>query len=204
MRLYLLLVITLATSAHAASFDCAVAKTDVERIICSSEELSQLDRTLAEIYELELSRDNAAKSIRAAHRTWLESRNRCSDTTCIEHRYEQRIADLACDEESRMAGSAVGSGQCFFFQVRLAERQLAQLEENFANRVLITSYHPEYTNHVLVAEKKAWRVYRDAQCALRSEMDGGSDGWKNAWASACELEETNKRIASLTEEAKNK
>jgi hypothetical protein len=32
---------------------------------------------------------------------------------------------------------------------------------------------------------------------LQGAIDGGSDGWKNAWAASCEVEETQKRILRL-------
>ncbi|HET7865187.1 MAG TPA: lysozyme inhibitor LprI family protein [Burkholderiaceae bacterium] len=183
--------------AQAASFDCTKSKTGVEQKICADRELSDLDERLAEVYEFELAGADAAP-IRAAQKAWLDARNRCRDNACIRQRYEERIPALLC--EGRSTGSAIGSSQCAYFQTRLAERQLAPLQEKFASQVAAASNNKPYAEEVLVAEEKAWRAYRDARCALHGEREGGSDGWKNAWGGLCILEETQKRIASLKKE----
>lgn len=46
----------------------------------------------------------------------------------------------------------------------------------------------------MAAENVKWREYRNANCALYGETEGGSDGWKNAWTGSCTLSETDKRI----------
>jgi uncharacterized protein YecT (DUF1311 family) len=53
---------------------------------------------------------------------------------------------------------------------------------------------------VLAEEEKAWRAYRTANCALNGDIEGGSQGWKNAFAAFCEIDETKKRIANLKKE----
>ncbi len=204
MTLLLPILFFLATAANAASFDCAKAASEAERTICSSKKLSWMDETLAETYEQELSREDAAKSIRATQKAWLVARNQCGDSTCLELKYEQRITELACDRKSRMAGSAIGSNLCSAFQLRSAERQLAPLQEKFVSQVLASSNNPEYAKQVLAEEEKAWRTYRDAQCQLYGETHGGSDGWKNAWAGECLLAETKKRLAFLNKEVRPK
>lgn len=180
--------------AHAASFDCTKGKTRVEQEICADRELSDLDERLAEVYEFELALVDAAP-IRAAQKAWLEARNRCRDKACIRQRYEERLPALLC--EGRSTGTAIGTLQCAYFQTRLAERQLALLQEKFAGQVAAASSNKPYAEEVLVAEEKAWRAYRDARCALHGEREGGSDGWKNAVGALCVLEETHKRIALL-------
>ena len=204
MKSLLLFLLLLATTASAASFDCTKAKTETERTICSNENLSSLDETLNEKYEQELTRENAAKSIRAAQKAWLEVRNRCRDSTCLEEKYEQRIADLTCDPESRMAGSAIGANLCSAFQIRLAEKHLAPLQMKFVSQVVASSNNPEYAKQVLAEEEKTWRAYRNAKCALHGEREGGSDGWKNAWGGMCVLDEMTKRQAYLEHEIATK
>ena len=196
------LLMLLLGSAHAASFDCAKAATQVERLICKDDELSQLDETLSETFALETEREAVAPRLTSAQRAWLTARNRCPNAQCVKQRYEERISELACDKDSRMAGSAIGSNLCSSFQLRLLEMQLTPLLETRAKQVLQSSNNPEYAKRVLAEEEKAWREYRRANCALHGETEGGSDGWKNAFAGFCEIDETKKRIADLTKEAK--
>jgi uncharacterized protein len=52
MKKLLLLLGLLITSLFSASFDCKKAKTDVEKLVCSNEELSKLDDKLQESYSI--------------------------------------------------------------------------------------------------------------------------------------------------------
>jgi uncharacterized protein len=198
----LLLLLPWTKTVHAASFDCTKSKTRVEQKICGDHELSALDETLAETYriEVELSPAETAESIRLAQKAWLEARNQCSDNTCLEKKYEERISELACNPASPMASGAIGDIRCSQFQIRLAERQLAPLQQKFASAVLASSNNPHNTQQVLVNEERAWRGYRGGQCDLYGDRMGGSDGWKSAFALQCELAATRKRIAYLGQE----
>lgn len=190
------LLLTFTTLTHAASFDCGRAKTYVERTICADKDLSLLDETLDDAF-VELVYKDAPSGLRTSQKSWLALRDACPDAACIKRRYEQRIAELSCDAQSPMAGSAIGSSQCSHFSLRLLERDLASIEERHAKKVTESSNNIDYTARTLLTERKAWREYRTAQCALYGAIEGGSDGWKNALAGACEVEETKKRIAHL-------
>jgi hypothetical protein len=69
------------TSAFSASFDCSKATTNVEKLICSDEELSQLDDELNKAYKELLSKvnDNDKKMIIQEQRKWLKERAFCKD-----------------------------------------------------------------------------------------------------------------------------
>ena len=103
-----------------------------------------------------------------------------------------------------MAGSAIGSSQCSYFTMRVVERELSLVEERYGRKISEESNNPEYTKRTFIAEQKAWRNYRSAQCALYGATEGGSDGWKNAFAGMCELDETKKRLARIKNELNGK
>ena len=73
-------VVVLASAgwAHAASFDCSKASTAVERAICGSRELSQMDETLAAAYAAarEGLSPEAERVVRAGQRDWIDYRDR--------------------------------------------------------------------------------------------------------------------------------
>ena len=92
--------------APAASFDCMLARSDIEQVICSSRDLSRLDRRLAEAYadKLTWAEDDAKRQeLRQQQRAWLRMR----DTSCLTARmnivaclmpvYQKRIKELSGD-----------------------------------------------------------------------------------------------------------
>jgi uncharacterized protein YecT (DUF1311 family) len=87
----------------AASFDCALARSEVERVICSSRALARLDRHVAEAYAAKLmwAEDEAKRAaIRAEQRAWLKRRDAlCLHggrplAACLTGAYQQRLDAL--------------------------------------------------------------------------------------------------------------
>jgi uncharacterized protein len=195
----LLALLLLPTASQSTSFDCGKASSRVERLVCTSKDLSALDDSLSELYSAEVEREQIV-GLRASQKKWLANRNACEDAPCVTSYYERRIAELSCDPKSQMAGSAIGSNQCSYFSLRELDRQLAALEERYGKKVAEETNNPEYTKSTFAAEQKAWRSYRSAQCDFYGAIEGGADGWKNAFAGICEVDETKKRIARLKTE----
>lgn len=79
----------------AASLDCAAARTRVERLICDTSELSQLDSELAMAYRAVLAEPARATLARRAQEHWLKERDACQDIACVEAAYRRRIGVLA-------------------------------------------------------------------------------------------------------------
>lgn len=89
VRLLTALLAVIASHAHAASFDCTKARTQVEHLVCDTPTLSQLDETLAAMYKAALTSDPAA---RQRQLTWLrETRDRCNDAQCLAAAYQTQI-----------------------------------------------------------------------------------------------------------------
>lgn len=198
----IILLFALVSEIHAASFDCAKAKTSVEKLVCSDPSISALDDALNEEYETAtaVNSDEENSSLRAQQKAWLASRNKCADIACLRRSYEKRIKELACS--SNNTGSAVGALKCFGLKLSEAESVLTRLEQLQANGVLGASNNPERARELTREERKKWIEYRDAYCELFGETEGGSDGWKNAWAASCAVAETEKRIAALRNKLK--
>jgi uncharacterized protein len=84
-------------SASATSFDCGKASTFVEKEICTNLLLSKLDDALSRNYQLMMASDIGADSRleqKAVQKRWLQTRNRCTDYTCIEQAYRPRIDEI--------------------------------------------------------------------------------------------------------------
>ncbi len=94
----------LATSAHAASFDCSQAKAKAERVICSDSKLSQMDENLAASYAELLAQAADPKAVRKQQREWLINlRKRCNDIPCLKNAYALRLTDLATAKQLEAA-----------------------------------------------------------------------------------------------------
>lgn len=92
----------LSLGSHAAtpSFLCSKAKTWFEKTICASERLSDLDLELALAYArvLKAVSGNSEKALTVEQNRWWAGRNDCrkesAPASCLEQRYEARIAEL--------------------------------------------------------------------------------------------------------------
>lgn len=105
---YIMAALALATTAHAASFDCTRAGSRVEATICADSRLSRLDEVLAQDYQYTMASDigdGARKDLRATQRAWVQSRNRCTDAGCIRAAYAARI-DQVCGSYPVLSGVA--------------------------------------------------------------------------------------------------
>jgi uncharacterized protein len=80
---------------RSASFDCAKAKTKIEKQICSNTKLSELDDKLTALYNKILAQSPVPEDTKEQQREWVKgSRNVCKDAACLERAYASRISDL--------------------------------------------------------------------------------------------------------------
>ena len=101
------------TPAWAASFDCAKAVTQVEKMICRDAGLSKLDEDLARAYKNALVSATIDKTrVKNEQIIWLKyTRNGCSTIACLAEAYKARLAVLAIpavfsSEEKESRGNA--------------------------------------------------------------------------------------------------
>ena len=97
----LLITVLLTTSLYSnqPSFDCAkVEKNSSEGIICSSDELMDLDRELSAVYKQALKKASKDDMLKAYQRGWIKGRNDCwkaeDEKKCMVDQYTLRIQEL--------------------------------------------------------------------------------------------------------------
>ena len=97
----LLTAVLLSTTLYAnqPSFDCAkVKKKSSEGIICSSDELMDLDRELAAVYKQALPKATKDDMLKTHQRGWIKGRNDCwkadDEKKCMADEYTLRIKEL--------------------------------------------------------------------------------------------------------------
>ena len=83
------------TPAAAASFDCSMAGSAVEHMVCDDPELSRLDEELADAYRQALSAAPEPDDLRAQQTEWLRKhRDACRHRRCLVSAYRQRVGWL--------------------------------------------------------------------------------------------------------------
>jgi len=94
-------VVVAPAMAQLPSFACdKVEPGSIEAMICADEELSALDRKLAEVYAMAASRatNEHPPVLKAEQRGWIKGRNDCwtsdDERECVREEYERRIAEL--------------------------------------------------------------------------------------------------------------
>lgn len=99
----LIALATVDSPAFAASYDCSIAKTPQEKLICSDPELSELDGKVGRAYASALKSLSAEgqKVLTQDERDWLRYiRSTCSDAeagqqvSCLTSAYKGRVAEL--------------------------------------------------------------------------------------------------------------
>lgn len=185
------------SACYGASFDCALAKTRSERLICSDLELSKLDSALANAYKKRIGELKDAKYLRNQQRDWLQHvRDRCFDGKCIKLVYQNRLTQLDAipsDELDNCAitpGIALTESYCLSGRIKLAEQLLASQID-----VLALSRKMTTTQATAFRERQAvWRKDLDCHCSeeLHLYNTGGGFVYTN-----CLLPEFEKRVNEL-------
>jgi uncharacterized protein len=92
-------LLTASIYANQPSFDCSkVEKESCEAIICSSDELMDLDRELSAIYKQALAKSSKGDMLKAYQRGWIKGRDECwkakDAETYMVDQYNIRIKEL--------------------------------------------------------------------------------------------------------------
>lgn len=83
-------------SAATPSFNCRVARSRSERMVCSSDHLASLDRQMSSQFYSALSRvsERQRADLRRTRDDFLRYRERCGDETCVDQAYRDRMAEI--------------------------------------------------------------------------------------------------------------
>lgn len=169
-------IVLLGGGACAASFDCARASSAAERLICSTPLLSSLDEELAEVYSWRRQEATADARLASSQRAWIRRRDECATPGCLQQRYEERVAELACLDGPAM-GSAIGVATCARTRLRQLDRALDARDRAGGDALA------------------GWRAERARRCREEGQAAGGAPGWQSASALSCEVQAAERRLA---------
>ena len=83
------------SSVQSAGFDCAKAKTKIDKLICSDATLSEADQKLNALYREVLAKSPVPEDTRQQQLEWVkQSRNTCKAADRLQQAYTSRISDL--------------------------------------------------------------------------------------------------------------
>jgi uncharacterized protein len=94
--LLLALLAALLTAAQAlAVTDCSRARTNVERLLCSSDRLALADQLMAIAFRDAFHRTERREDLIADQERWRKTvRDACNDIPCLMRAYEDRTSEL--------------------------------------------------------------------------------------------------------------
>jgi len=98
------------TNLHAAGFDCGKAATAVEKLVCKSARLSELDSKLNRAYRMSTfyASQQVSTAVQAEQKNWLVAvREKCKDEACLANAYSSRLAKLISVKTSMAEGEYV-------------------------------------------------------------------------------------------------
>lgn len=120
--------------ADAASFNCAKASTANEIAICSDDELSTLDETLAAVYKQARGSVSDAKRLKGEQVNWIKSLGTCDgNVDCLISAYRSRI--LVLDYLDGQVAVTLDPLQAQVAQLNQREEILAQRENAFTTEL---------------------------------------------------------------------
>src|SRR4026207_2498917 len=163
-----LLSLILMSSAQAASFDCAKASSFVEKAICSDKRLSSMDDQLARLYKAARAAATNASALETEQKSWLSSRDRCTNTACLKKTYADRIAALSGPSTAPAFGSFTGT-----YKMQNGEAPIQQTGERikFSINATYRQNTGEITGEVPLMGNSA--KFQDADCILSFKFAAG-------------------------------
>ena len=163
MKKSILLISTLLSAslyANQPSFDCSkVEKNSSEGIICSSDELMDLDRELSAVYKQALSKASKEDMLKAHQRGWIKGRNDCwkaeDEKKCMVDEYQIRIKEL--QEQYHLSGtekqsSGASNGFDKVLTLQGITFHVVATNEGSLNQLTITPSGLEIDNRVIKQE----------------------------------------------------
>ncbi|MFZ5776173.1 MAG: lysozyme inhibitor LprI family protein [Thermodesulfobacteriota bacterium] len=132
-----------ATPAVAASFDCAKAATQQEKLICGDPRLSEADEALAKAYRAALLGAVDKDGFKRRQQEWIrQTRNGCQDAPCLRNAYAARLVALEETMHKAAQEALREANERFSFQgkpinPRMLEELLPWLSDNLPGPVAV-------------------------------------------------------------------
>lgn len=78
-----------------AALDCSRARSNVDKLICASTELTVAQEVMAYSYRMAMRRGVDLDMLRRTQQEWFDTvRNACNDVPCLKKAFDERGAEL--------------------------------------------------------------------------------------------------------------
>lgn len=180
------------TAVAKASFDCTKAGSAVEKMICDSARLSELDVQLAAAYKKAKTKVFDAEQLLSSQRQWIKQRNLCNVEECLLISYFERLEFLQNDEKLLCADQLTPYQMnfCAGQDLKKVNGQLTRVYQALLNK------QGEQQAVFLNKAQTAWLVYREQHCEFEANVFLG-DSAVPMIRSLCMTEITEQRIKQL-------
>lgn len=165
MRILIFISFFIPAFCFAASFDCGLAKSNIEKTICENKNLSLLDEQLAEKYKqakrvLDQSKHN---KLLDSQRNWLSSlRNTCESNrsvdACITELYKNRLVVLNNYIGSNYLPSANEIDALCSYSAKLTSDDYVDLKDGNLIDINNDGY-PEVAKSIIYGHELDWQYY---------------------------------------------
>lgn len=201
---------------YSASFDCNLAKTNIENIICSEPEVSRLDEKLSSIYSHAMDKLKNTKDLKKDQLNWMKERDMCETKDCIIHAYTHRVDaieallkksqhstredDCTDRPECWPPGSSMRTGLSQADELHSVESSLRKRHQALVDLIDASDDPNGIDGRLINALKKqqsAWIQYRDHECELVGSITGAGGTWPSTYATMCKLDLTEERIRAV-------
>ena len=87
--------IFLISSAGSAAIDCSRPRSNVDKLVCSSSDLTVAQEQMAYSFRMAMRRGVDLNELRRTQQEWYENvRNACNDIPCLRKAFDERGAEL--------------------------------------------------------------------------------------------------------------
>ena len=174
------------------------------KAICSDKRLSSMDDQLARLYKAARAAATNASALETEQKSWLSSRDRCTNTACLKKTYADRIAALSGPSTAPAFGSFTGT-----YKMQNGEALIQQTGERikFSINATYRQNTGEITGEVPLMGNSAKYVDQDADCILLSSSRPASSTSRRTepagWVSTCQAPEATSARARTRPNSKN-
>jgi uncharacterized protein len=138
-------------STEAVSLDCAKSITNVEKLVCSDAEITNLDLKLNLAYKAAQRKTLQKLDLKQTQKKWLVERDSCQDIACLRRTYSSRISELwhlvdpALSESDESAAcntvaDYANRGEISKLYVSIDKNALPNIQKHFSDLSGITGY----------------------------------------------------------------
>ncbi|MBR7800119.1 lysozyme inhibitor LprI family protein [Undibacterium fentianense] len=206
---------------EAASFNCLLAKTVVEKMICANPTISKADESLFSLYGSIKREARYPNDLIKDQIAWLKKRDACATDVCLIEKYQSRESELNdwpqkeaektkaienCTDrpECWPEGSAMHTGLTL---VATLQKTSAQLRSKHLELIDLLTQSPDYNGEkypdsrviaALEAQQISWEKYRSDECELIGSLTGAGGSWPSTYANRCEVNLTETRLRRIT------